>query len=153
MLQRVFSGRPQSLVACPAQARRSMIWHKIAKEISLSFRRRRSPRRQTLQPRLSPRQPLVQRPTATWPPDFLPHEIEIIEAVRPYTMTSPERVLAVIRAIEHLERVEIEGDVVECGVWKGGSSMAAALAMLRLHSRDRKLHLFDTFEGMPPPAE
>jgi O-methyltransferase len=131
-----------------------MIWHKLAKELSRPFRRRQRPHaRQLLQPRWPIRPEAQPRPAATWPPDFLPHEIEIIKTVSPCTMTSPERILAVIRALEHLERVGIEGDVVECGVWKGGSSMAAALTLLRLGSTQRTLHLFDTFEGMPPPDD
>src|SRR5262249_57104343 len=47
---------------------------------------------------------------------------------------------------------DVEGAFVECGVWRGGSSMAAALAFLRAGAGNRDLHLFDTFEGMPPPT-
>ena len=42
---------------------------------------------------------------------------------------------------------------MECGVWKGGSMMAAALTLLDLKRQDRDLYLFDTFEGMPKPTE
>lgn len=77
----------------------------------------------------------------------------IFEAVLPYTMTVPERVLCLIQAIQYVEKMKIPGSFVECGVWKGGSSMTAALALLREGSSSRELFLFDTYEGMSPPTE
>jgi hypothetical protein len=68
-------------------------------------------------------------------------------------MTSPERVVSLTRAVEYIVRHSIGGDVVECGVWRGGSMMAAARTLLRLGETSRTLHLFDTFDGMPPPTE
>jgi hypothetical protein len=47
----------------------------------------------------------------------------------------------------------IEGAMVECGVWRGGSMQAVARTLLDRGVRDRDLHLFDTFAGMPPPTE
>ncbi|MDZ7771610.1 MAG: TylF/MycF/NovP-related O-methyltransferase [Balneolaceae bacterium] len=47
-------------------------------------------------------------------------------------MTSSERIHALVTAIEYLVSNDIEGDIVECGVWRGGSMMAAALALRRL---------------------
>jgi O-methyltransferase len=87
------------------------------------------------------------------PLDFTPDEIATLQAVRPHTMTSPERVISLIRAVEHITRQAIPGDLVECGVWRGGSMMAAAKTLLRLGDVSRTLHLFDTFEGMPPPTD
>jgi hypothetical protein len=78
---------------------------------------------------------------------------EVIERVRPYTMTSPARVAALCDAVSHVVRHGISGDFVECGVWKGGSAMAAALRLTQLNAVDRPLFLFDTFEGMTPPGE
>ncbi len=85
--------------------------------------------------------------------DFGPEERSIIETVAPYTMTTPERIVALIRAVDYWAWAGIEGDIVECGVWRGGSMMADALALLRFRHPLRRLHLFDTFEGMPPLAE
>lgn len=85
------------------------------------------------------------------PPDLDQAARRVIERVTPYTMTSPERILALRDAVEHVSRHGIEGDIVECGVWRGGSMMAAALTLLEL-GQSRQLHLFDTFEGMPPPG-
>lgn len=75
----------------------------------------------------------------------------IIDRVRPFTMTSPERIMAVRDAVAHVCRHGVPGAIVECGVWRGGSMMAAALTLLERGER-RPLHLFDTFAGMPPPG-
>ena len=63
---------------------------------------------------------------------------EIIACVRPYTMTSPERIASLCNAIDYVVRCNIPGDIVECGVWKGGSMMAAALTLLRGGETQRK---------------
>lgn len=78
---------------------------------------------------------------------------EIIAHVQPYTETSPERIASLCHAIEYITTCNISGDIVECGVWKGGSIMAAILALLRHGSNERTIYLFDTFEGMSPPEE
>lgn len=84
---------------------------------------------------------------------FSPEHAPIIERVKPFTMTSPARIAATCQAVDHVVRYSIPGDFVECGVWRGGSAMAAAFSFLRHGSIDRKLYLFDTFEGMSSPAE
>ena len=53
-----------------------------------------------------------------------------------------------IRASKHLILNGIQGDFVECGVWKGGSVMAMAMTLDRLKEH-RDILLFDTFSGMP----
>jgi len=67
-------------------------------------------------------------------------------------MTGVERLYAVWEAARHVVDRDVPGDVVECGVWRGGSSMMAALAIQERGAR-RDLWLFDTYEGMPPPGE
>ena len=59
-------------------------------------------------------------------PDIDVAAAHIIERVRPYTMTSAERLFAVIEAARYLAAALIPGDLVVCGVWRGGSMMAAA---------------------------
>lgn len=77
----------------------------------------------------------------------------LCDYVTPYTMTSPERIYALRAGVEYVVRNSIPGDFVECGVWKGGSMMAVARTLLDTGITDRKLYLFDTFEGMTPPTE
>jgi O-methyltransferase len=87
------------------------------------------------------------------PVDFDEPTRDVYRLVRPYTMTSPERVAALIAAVRYVVERGIPGDIVECGVWRGGSMMAAAHTLKSLGDQDRTLHLFDTFEGMPDPTD
>ena len=89
----------------------------------------------------------------SYPPDFSESEIKILEAVYPYTLTTYERIISLIRTIDYISESNLVGDIVECGVWKGGSMMAVALALTRNKQTHRVLHLFDTFDGMPPPTD
>jgi O-methyltransferase len=91
-------------------------------------------------------------PEEIYPPDFAPEEIEIVRKVRPWTMTSPERIFALIQATKYVSLNGITGSIVECGVWKGGSMAAIATTLLQLEDTTRDLYLFDTFEGMPEPS-
>jgi O-methyltransferase len=77
----------------------------------------------------------------------------VIRAVRPWTMTSPEKLFALVVAVRYIVDRAIPGDIVECGVWRGGSMQAIARLLAARGVTDRELHLFDTFEGMPPPTE
>lgn len=83
--------------------------------------------------------------------DFDQEELDIINQVQSYTMTSKERLVSLIRSIKYLQKNRIEGDFVECGVWKGGSVMAMILAIRNFPEIERKIWLYDTFQGMTPP--
>jgi|GEM_PF-1234378 len=87
------------------------------------------------------------------PQEIPEHGWKIIEFVKPYTMTTAQRVANVINAVDYVVANRIDGAFVECGVWRGGCSMAAACALLLKESADRELFLYDTFEGMSPPSE
>lgn len=90
---------------------------------------------------------------APFPSDFTETEIALINDVQNKTMTSPERLVSLIRSVDHLVSQRIDGDIVECGVWKGGSMMMVAKRLLQLRDNSRHLFLFDTFEGMSEPDE
>jgi hypothetical protein len=77
----------------------------------------------------------------------------IYEQCKPFTMTSIERMYSLYTAVGYVVRNNIPGDFVECGVWRGGSSMMIALTLLQLGSTDRQLFLYDTFEGMSEPTK
>jgi hypothetical protein len=83
-------------------------------------------------------------------PDATSDEITILERCRPFTMTSYERLWGVVKAVQYVCDRNLPGDFVECGVWRGGSSMAAALAF-KSRGQARTLWLYDTYEGMPEP--
>jgi O-methyltransferase len=86
------------------------------------------------------------------PPEFDDELAATVRGVRRYTLSSAARVAAVCDAVEYLVRHHVPGDIVECGVWRGGSMMAAALTLRRLHDTGRDLHLFDTYSGMAEPS-
>jgi len=78
---------------------------------------------------------------------------DIIAQVQPFTITTPERITALCNAVEYVSKCGIPGNIVECGVWRGGSMMAAALSLMHLGDTSRILMLFDTFDGMTPPSD
>jgi hypothetical protein len=86
-------------------------------------------------------------------PDASAVHLATIDAVSNLTMTSPDRILALCQAVEHVVRNNISGALVECGVWRGGSMVAAAKTLLQNGVSDRELWLFDTFDGMSSPSE
>ena len=87
------------------------------------------------------------------PPDFSEELWSVVRFIQHYTMTSPERVSALIESVQFIVQNRIPGSIVECGVWRGGSMMAVALALRNVGEASRELHLFDTFEGMPQPTK
>jgi hypothetical protein len=68
-------------------------------------------------------------------------------------MTSVERMYALYKGVEYVVKHQIPGDFVECGVWKGGSSMLIAKTLLKFGVSDRKIWMYDTYEGMSEPTE
>ena len=84
--------------------------------------------------------------------DITAGELEIYQQIKPFTMTTVEKVMALMRAVQYVIRNRIAGDFVECGVWRGGSMMAVALTLRALGQTDRDLFLYDTFSGMSPPT-
>ena len=79
--------------------------------------------------------------------------IDIYNECQPYTMTTIERMFSLYKAVEYVVKNNIPGDLYECGVWRGGSSMMIAKTLQKFNCNDRNLYLFDTFEGMTEPTE
>lgn len=67
-------------------------------------------------------------------------------------MASAERMYGVYSAVRHIAGSGIPGAIVECGVWRGGCMMLAALTMQK-EMEERQIFLFDTFAGMTKPTE
>jgi len=86
------------------------------------------------------------------PADYDQPHADTYNKVRDYTMSASTRVVSLCSAIDYLTRNQIEGDIVECGVWKGGNMMAAIDTLQKNKSFERSIHLYDTFEGMPAPG-
>lgn len=81
-----------------------------------------------------------------------PYELQVLHAVRPFTMTPPEVTLNAMRAVSAVEAHNIDGAIVECGVWRGGVSMAMLLQLRKIGGR-RNVFLYDTFDGMSEPTK
>ena len=73
---------------------------------------------------------------------------EIIGICKKYSMLSVERLNCNLDSIEYVEYNKIPGDIVEIGVWKGGSMLAMMMAWEQTKLCPRTFHLYDTFEGM-----
>ena len=84
--------------------------------------------------------------------DMTEEERNIIIAVQGYTMTSLERQISLSRIVDYVVANNIKGDLVECGVWRGGCSMIMAQKLLTLNAI-RRIWLYDTFDGMTPPDD
>lgn len=77
---------------------------------------------------------------------------DTVAAVRRYTRTTPAQVVALCEAVRYIATSGVRGDIVACGVWRGGSVMAAARTLLECDDRSRTLWLYDTFSGMAEPG-
>jgi len=89
---------------------------------------------------------------ARLPIESSPQDRKIIASVRPFTMTSSERIWSLLRAVDYVHKNNVAGDFVECGVWRGGSVMAMIAQLQTLNAPERKIWLYDTFEGMTAPT-
>lgn len=69
----------------------------------------------------------------------------VMAAAKPYTLVSPDRVWILYSLAQQARH--LPGDFWECGVYKGGT--AIMLAKVIAGAQNKRLRLFDTFEGMP----
>jgi hypothetical protein len=89
----------------------------------------------------------------SFPLDFDDATKAVCTAVEPFTLTRPDRIAALRATVHYVVDRDIPGALVECGVWKGGSMMAVALALLEKGVTDRDLYLFDTYGPIPAPSQ
>lgn len=69
----------------------------------------------------------------------------LYRSVAAHTLVSRDRCFVLWRTLQ--QAMQLRGDLVECGVFRGGTALLAAQT-----APTRRLHLFDTFEGMPATA-
>jgi hypothetical protein len=81
-------------------------------------------------------------------------DIDIIKYVANsgYTMTSIPRLINTLKSCRYVVENNVPGDFVECGVWRGGNGILAKKVFERLGS-DKRVWMFDTFEGMTEPGD
>ena len=83
-----------------------------------------------------------------FPSDFTENDIEIIKKVKPFTLTSNERIYALLQATKYVIHNDVPGDIIECGVYRAGITLVMA-DTLRSSGSSKIIHGFDSFEGMP----
>jgi len=66
------------------------------------------------------------------------------------TLVSRDRCFVLWRTLQ--QALNLDGDLVECGVFRGGTALLAA-ATVREQVGERPLHLVDSFAGMPDTTE
>lgn len=73
--------------------------------------------------------------------------------IRPLTMVARESLLELAWQVRAVLALGIPGSIVECGVWCGGASFLMAELLRAAGADERKVWLFDSFEGMPKPDQ
>lgn len=74
---------------------------------------------------------------------------EFLRTVAQSSLADWETVEASYQLARMVIECELPGEFVECGVYAGGQCAAMARAILDLGCVHRKVHLFDSFEGIP----
>ena len=83
-------------------------------------------------------------------PDSNNFEKELFEIISEYTMTSHERIFALMKSINFVKHNNVDGDFVECGVWRGGN-LILFQKFIEKYNLSKKIYAYDTFEGMSEP--
>ncbi|OBH47697.1 macrocin O-methyltransferase [Mycobacterium mantenii] len=67
------------------------------------------------------------------------------------TMIGMQRLTSLQRCVETVLKDDVPGDLVECGVWRGGASILMRAVLSAYGDKKRSVWLCDSFEGVPPP--
>ncbi len=67
------------------------------------------------------------------------------------TMIGMQRLTSLQHCVETILKEDIPGDLVECGVWRGGASILMRAVLSAYGDEKRCVWLCDSFEGVPPP--
>jgi hypothetical protein len=78
---------------------------------------------------------------------------EFYNIVQPLSMTGKERINELFKSLEYIRENNIKGDLVECGVWKGGNILGIIEYLDFFKMTDRNVWLYDTFQGMTEPED
>jgi O-methyltransferase len=74
-------------------------------------------------------------------------DMDLIDRFSEFTMTGTTRQYALMQAVRYIDQRRIPGDIVECGVWRGGAMMLAKAV------QDPAAVKRDTFAGMAKPTD
>ena len=77
----------------------------------------------------------------------------LIESIGEHSLTPLIRRWTLIKSLHYINRKKLIGDIVECGIWRGGNLFLAKKIQDKYSNEPkRKFYGFDTFEGMPKPS-
>jgi hypothetical protein len=85
--------------------------------------------------------------------DFSDIERSIYLASRQNLCGSPEAIVTLVRAVNHVIDHSIAGALIECGVYMGGNIEVMIRALQSRSVGNRDIYLYDTFAGMPKPSD
>lgn len=68
-----------------------------------------------------------------------------------FTMIGQRRLDNVQLCVEQVLRRRVPGDLIEAGVWRGGTAILMRGILAAHGVRNRTVYLADSFEGVPPP--
>ncbi|WP_440648615.1 TylF/MycF/NovP-related O-methyltransferase [Candidatus Pelagibacter sp. HIMB1521] len=78
---------------------------------------------------------------------------EMIKTISRYSMTPKIRIFTLIQSLKHVNQKNIDGDFVECGVWKGGNIILFKKFLEKeFKNKNKTIYAYDTFEGMTEPT-
>jgi O-methyltransferase len=71
---------------------------------------------------------------------------------RAHTMIGIRRLDNIHECFDNIVKDNIEGDLIEAGVWRGGATIFMA-GLTKAYGEDRTVFVADSFEGLPKPDE
>ena len=85
-------------------------------------------------------------------PEISEFEKELFDICSNYSMTSFDGMFSLMKSLDFIIQNNVDGDFVECGVWKGGN-LIMFQKYIEKYNLNKKIYAYDTFEGMSEPAE
>jgi O-methyltransferase len=67
------------------------------------------------------------------------------------TMIGMQRLTSLQRCVETVLADDVPGDLIECGVWRGGACILMRAVLAAYGDERRSVWLADSFAGLPPP--
>ena len=77
--------------------------------------------------------------------------VELVTSTRALSSFSA-KLYTTYTAVDYILQNSIQGDLVECGVYKGRHAVVIALTLGQKNVADRDIYLYDTFSGMTDPG-
>lgn len=75
----------------------------------------------------------------------------LIKTSQKYSMTNERRLWSLLQSMQYVIQNKIDGEFVECGVWKGGN-----IILFKKYLEEKKIkkniYAYDTYDGMPKPG-